>query len=89
MFTRKARDEGLGHILIEVTHEAQGINVVPIYNEQMAQEQNLGKSAQFAEGKTEREELGWCSVVEIKIGKELQENVGVGSSDILQKSQGD
>lgn len=43
MFRRTARDEGLGIILIEVTHESQIMDVVPIYNEQAAQEQNLGK----------------------------------------------
>lgn len=43
MFTRTARDEGSGIILVEVTLEAQVKDVVPTYSEQMAQEQNLGK----------------------------------------------
>lgn len=42
-----------------VIHEAQIIDVVPIYNKQMAQEQNLGKPSQLGEWKTERgKELG-------------------------------
>lgn len=89
MFRRTARDEGLGIILIEVTHESQIMDVVPIYNEQAAQEQNLGKPSIWW-GRTERgEKLRWCRVVEVKIGKEFQENVGVGNSDVLQRSQGE
>ena len=45
MFRRTARDEDLGIILEDLTHETQVIAVVPIYNEQAAKEQKLGKSS--------------------------------------------
>ena len=45
MFTRTARDEGLGIILVEVTLEGQVTVVAPTYSKQMTQEQNLGKAS--------------------------------------------
>lgn len=39
------KDSKLGIILEDVTRETQVIAVVPIYNEQAAQEQKLGKSS--------------------------------------------
>ena len=82
MFRRTARDEGLGIIIEDVTHETQVIAVVPIYNEQAAKEQKLGKSSVWWRRTERGEKLGWHWVVEIKIGKEFQENVVVGNRDV-------
>ena len=72
----------------ELIHEAKIIQAVPIYNEWRAKEQILGKPSQFGEWRTERgKELGWCNVVKTKIRKEFQEYIGVGNTDVLQRSQ--
>lgn len=71
-----------------VTHEAQIVDVITIYNEEMAREQSLIKSSQFHEWRREKgKESGQCSIVEIKIRKEFQENIGISNSDVLQRSQ--
>ena len=71
----------MGIILEDVTCETQVIAVVPIYNEQAAQEQKHGKSSVWWRRTERAEKLGWQWVMEIKIGKEFQENVVVGNRD--------